>query len=1607
MSLNPVKASREIFKRFLSYITTTFRLSSAELNIQIEQALREPGKFAKGPILEIIPPFLTGKNVAELIELGVLHPSFRKLQTDSLPLERPLFFHQEQAIKIICEEQKSAVVATGTGSGKTESFMIPILNHLFEEKEQGVLAPGVRALLLYPMNALANDQIKRLRTLLANQPQITFGIYTGETEERQHNALEKYLRMFHLEPLPNEIICRERMRLAPPHILLTNYAMLEYLMLRPADNVFFQGKYASNWKFIVLDEAHTYTGAKGIEMAMLLSRLKNAIGAEKGELRFVLTSASLGKGQEDAELVARFAARICGEEITASQVITATQQEYSAQKTEAWGKPQPVLYQKLQNWMKMVPEKRINMEESLREAGVPDFKVKEFINLAEHNAPKALFSLLRGDIRLGQIIALVSNGPVDLHLLAKEVFGNGAKAVQYAASFLDLCNQARLRSEDKALLPARFHFFVKALEGAFIAFTPKPQISLERVKWINEADREYKAFELGACTRCHGLYLIGEIVPNAEDGYSYLEPVANDYNMESNRYLEFFALADEVSHIPANEDDVMEGLGLNFPDFKHYRLCVYCGGIASENDGDVCKCNAARTIQLIKVNHKGRAVHKCGLCGSISSRVGVVRRFYLSEDAISSVLSTALYQELPGREIKPQTISKNSIFGSSLEMAATVERRKIKQLLVFSDSRQNAAFFAPYLSTTYGELLARNLLIRTLDEYRKECIENKWSLVDYNRRVRQLVNRLEVLTESDETLEELVWQWIMREFAMETGQFSLERMGLLIFLPDFERVKNCELLWNFKSLKDVGINPIEARILYTFLLEQFRRNRAVEFPEMVSPNDPFFAPQNQQGGFWSKKPPGVKSQPGGYNLRGWLPADGFTNTRLDYLRKILEVGNVSDAEIKAEQLLHDLWQTFIDPLSPLLDYIETETLSGQGKIYKLDPSLYKVVPARNNPDVIFYRCDSCHRITQFNLGNVCPAYRCEGKLRPINLEKELEANHYRNLHLQMKPEAMVAHEHTAQLATEYAAQVQTNFIHGKINVLSCSTTFELGVDVGELETVFMKNVPPTPANYAQRAGRAGRRIDTTAFALTFARLASHDFNQFSAPGKMISGVVKPPHFDINNEKIGRRHLYACAFAHFWRIYPAYFRKVEDFFCSDGPKLFREYLNRKPIQLLETLQEVFSEDLQQKLGIRNWSWVEDMYDERGVMTKVVAEIEQDLREIDEAIEYALADEKYTFAGRLKRIKKTIVTRPLINFLAQRSLLPKYGFPVDVVNLDVNLHTSEGKNVDLSRDMQIAIAEYAPDSQVVANGKLWTSRYVKRVSSRELVRYRYIQCSCGYFHKDLDVEQSLETRCPICGERQSHSSVFVVPEFGFIAEDKPKEPGTKRPERTYACRKFFSGAGDLIDSTEMHFGSNKVKVSTQTHGILTVVNNGFGGGFYLCRICGYGTCENKPPQEHKDSFRRKCLGSFEKVSLGYDLETDIAQIDCFQALRGARRASGYWESLLYSLIEGMSQELEIDRNDLDGTIYVDQNGRRSLILFDTVPGGAGQVKRILEQDVLEAVLYSTVELLERCSCGGKRGDTSCYGCLRNYQNQFVHDCLRRDYALDALKRILDKG
>ncbi|RFZ30125.1 ATP-dependent RNA helicase RhlE [Mycobacterium marinum] len=290
--LEPLETAKQIEGSYKRYLKTLLAPRDEQLAAAFDAEIDATTMLTKGPILEMTPPYETGATCRQLIDQEVLHQDFVRVDGQPFSIDQPLYVHQESAIRKFVAG-RNLVVSTGTGSGKTESFLVPIVNSLLEESARGTLGPGVRALLLYPMNALANDQLKRLRSVLAGVPEITFGRYTGETLEDSRAAESDFLQSNPgTRRLPNELLSRDEMRSSPPHLLLTNYAMLEYLLLRPADIDLFDGPFAGTWRFIVMDEAHVYDGAQGSEVALLMRRLQQRV-APDSSIQCIATSASL------------------------------------------------------------------------------------------------------------------------------------------------------------------------------------------------------------------------------------------------------------------------------------------------------------------------------------------------------------------------------------------------------------------------------------------------------------------------------------------------------------------------------------------------------------------------------------------------------------------------------------------------------------------------------------------------------------------------------------------------------------------------------------------------------------------------------------------------------------------------------------------------------------------------------------------------------------------------------------------------------------------------------------------------------------------------------------------------------------------------------------------------------------------------------------------------------------------------------------------------------------------------------------------------------------------------------------------------------------------
>ncbi|MFE9964068.1 DEAD/DEAH box helicase [Streptomyces sp. NPDC005525] len=933
----------------------------------------------------------------ELIGEGVLDPAFRHLTGPALPADRPLYRHQEQALRKAAAG-RNLVVATGTGSGKTESFLLPILNALAAEHARGTLSPGIRALLLYPMNALANDQMKRLRRLLAEAPHITFGRYTGDTKDDPRRAADTFEQLNPGEPrLPNELLSRREMRATLPHILLTNYAMLEYLLLRPQDLDLFEGDHAGGWKFIVVDEAHVYDGARGAELAMLLRRLKDRVSQGR-DIQAIATSATVG-AEENPAAVTAFAQALFdvpfhwdADDLAAQDLVTATR--VGTPEGPHWGPLPTTEYLRLA---------------ATADPGSEIVSAARRHGLAATTTPATALAAEAGTTALRRALA---EGPRPVREIAHAVFPDDPVGPAAVTALIQLASQ--LTDTDGApVLSARYHLFARATEGAFTCLDPAgPHLDLARHENCPHCARP--SFELGACRRCGAVHLHGSL-----DGPGGRPRLV--HRKSPDKPHTWLLLDGDDSGAGVDEDD--ETLGESAKGgLSERRLCTRCAAVHPAGTGvctDECQGTELRRVHQLDT-HEGTPA-SCLACGARGH--GMIRLFETGNEAAASVLGTALYQALP-----PAT--------EGLAAALPGQGRK---LLFFSDSRQAAAYFAPYLEDSYTRIQHRRLMTQAA---LKGCPDpdEPLHIDDLVAHTVRAADRAGVFRRNDsrQAKQREVALWVMQEVLSLDDRQSLEGLGLL--RVDLDR----EPFWQPPSaLTSLGLTDVEAWRLVQELVRTVRNQGALTMPEDVDAGDEAFAPR--RGPVWVRS----KGSDAARKVISWLPsAAGVSNRRVDYLERVLDaIGHPGDRRAAALEILSRLWTDLTT--GHLADWLRGESQPGIGAVRRLDHAWLRLRPVTADSEPL-HACDRCRRVVAVSVRGVCPTLRCTGRLEEYKPTNESDG-HLRRLYLTFDPVPLRAQEHTAQWTGEKAAEIQGEFVRGQVNALSCSTTFELGVDVGELQ----------------------------------------------------------------------------------------------------------------------------------------------------------------------------------------------------------------------------------------------------------------------------------------------------------------------------------------------------------------------------------------------------------------------------------------------------------------------------------------------------------------------------------------------------------------------------
>jgi hypothetical protein len=620
--------------------------------------------------------------------------------------------------------------------------------------------------------------------------------------------------------------------------------------------------------------------------------------------------------------------------------------------------------------------------------------------------------------------------------------------------------------------------------------------------------------------------------------------------------------------------------------------------------------------------------------------------------------------------------------------------------------------------------------------------------------------------------------------------------------------------------------------------------------------------------------------------------------------------------------------------------------------------------------------------------------------------RHLEPNHYRQLYETELPGVLRVEEHTAQIDSEKAREFQRDFKEGKIHVLSSSTTFELGVDLGNLDTIFLRNVPPEVFNYAQRVGRAGRRGDFPGFAVTFCRRNPHDLYHFAEPAdRILKGIVHPPVLALTNEKIISRHIMAVALSCFFRAFPKRFEDVEKMFTDlqspSGSSDFLRFIREHRSSLEGSLRMVIPNVAASQVGLDDGSWIDKIAGSEGRLAKAELVIADDFNRVRTLETQSAARRDYGTAGWASRRAEAIRKENTLSFLSRKAIIPKYGFPVDVVELDSHRvqQTSESGEILLQRDLSIAIAEFAPTSKLVANKREWTSYGIKRVAERELPRRHYRKCSQHNLFESWELGQSaLGPRC--CAS--ATEGQYIIPEFGFVTNREPPKEPRSRSIRVFSTRPYFVGLG-VPRSNSTDYGVLQI-TRASTEKMVVLCEGRKGGSFYICQSCGAGFRE--PKSKHLTPYGSDCSGALEQVALGHEFDTDIVRIQfTLSHNETAYDPVSLAYSLAFALVEGCADTLDIPSTDLNTVVTYDPDSSiPPIVLYDNVPGGAGLVARLAEKDILGECLNAALARVNgSCGCGE---NDSCYGCLRSYRNQFAHDFLRRGPVKHYLQAIVDQ-
>jgi len=1540
---------------------------------------------------------------------------------------RPLWKHQTDALQMLLNGE-NVVIATGTSSGKTLCYQIPILDDLINNPSD-----GLRAIIIYPLNALVNDQLEEWEQMLKNNSQITFARFTGQTPYSQinyedrlkesiqerladqgltqqeiHKEVNKKLKEKLDQDIPNRLNHRETIRTNPPNVLITNFSMLEYLLERPIDTPIFNN---ARLKYLVLDEAHAYRGVQATEIAFLIRRLKDRLGLEK--LTCIATSATLGKPNDEVSKnkVRRFASKLFGEEFTKSNPIYGVTSQPKLENPSF--KPTPTQYI-------LAAKSLMNDDKN---------KLSSIFNINISN--KSLGLLLHHDENLYRLRNDILKKPVLLSEAAKQIWPDDPQAENGLQALLEIVAAAKVEETHEDLLPTRLHYFVRAQDGLYLCLHKNCPgridgkaafyVSRKVVDEVPEGlcpecfkkDNVSQLVELVTCRKCGYLYgALQDLGPrrasNPENDDTVLKPYFDSFSTDlgwtADSFWSYFCVEDDLpypSQIRADEEDEQE-MGNLFYNPAELIWCVNCGKKREKGIGDNCNCENPHT-RNIKIFHrqcphsvkssdvenlhsqKKKLLTYCPNCGARNaSGLEPVRRFQESNDEIGLAMAIPLsHFSVSQRGPKP------------------------RKLLCFTDHRQRAAAFPSLLEEeTFTHDMGRKIVNLI---YKKNTPIDLKTLGEWLAEISANDDRdffLPVTRYPDEKpdAKEMLNLWIAETFSYfgipDSARESAEDLGLLEVeynLKDNEKNAFHSILDEHQFTLNESTNVLQV------LLGYIRHRKAFTLPNGVKPYATAFGRVTADIGY-------VLTREGRNDTVGWLPRlnkDGSyrDNFITSYLRR-----------------LHNLQPQDIYSLGKKIwDFLTSESLLIEIKHkWKLDHErIYICKPTAR------YVCNRCGIVTAYSVKGCCIRIECMGILKNKPFDENNESIIARWVADKSVPKftTLKSEEHTAQINKDLAKEIEDQFRAEGVNLLSSTTTFEMGINIGDLEKVLLRNAPPSSASYVQRVGRAGRGKDKNSVCVTLCRRSKYDADAWNDPPRLMSGDVRTPTVFIQNKFIAQRHFNAVIFAKFLRVkiynekalgepkqkirleafLPLESRKdiPDDWFLIKPTNLFLDFINWINQQ---DEKDIFNTEIGRTL-------IEALTDFNLAKENTKIRYELVFEAITQELKALIEERNKIFkkggqTSDIDRSVKNLINNDIISVLAKRDFLPRYAFPLDVVNLvTTKTRWSGDSDVELSRDRGIAIAEFAPGSQVIAHKKVFTSSGLYVVSRADRpIRKWYSKCPSCEQIRTSPTQNELFRNCTICQNRISHQSIkpFVEPGAFSIRMENDNLGGSRHRRSTLIRqRQTLTHFIDSVAKDDFKL-VGLFQLALKKDGNLFRYNLGPGNkGFILCQSCGWSVPQHGfkagKMQKHKKlrglSSSNDCPDNPwpKPIAFGH-------QFQSFCLIVRPTINPIPVESLAFSLQRGLCLTLEIEPSDI-GVSWRWRTKRGSetsaeIILYDRAPGGSGFVNEGYEN--WQLVVNMAQEICESCIC-----EDACYDCLKSYTNQSYHEMLDRRKIIAFLR------